>query len=428
MKISVILTIILAGALLSTAAHGQAAPPPSHTPLIDNSGLIKKGDMTGNLDKLLNINLFVSGRFTRVNNGSYHRTPPMMQEDNIDEISIPGARLYLTGQAYRDIFYKVAYEFSNENDLDRNDRNGRLTDAMLTWRLPVRARNLNALDLNIGLGPIFISPAGEEDTFFLDTIEHPLIVQNILPPGTARDKGIYLRGSFFDREILQVWAGIYNGAHREIMNNGAIVAPAVDAWGNNPAPAVWGVGAPGGEEADQFAQMARIQVKVLDEENYFCLVSAGYSRNSVMRVDPVTFLPPRRLSDTMTDIALEVRFNRQRTWLKSEFIRTRTHHADDMYGYHITFGHRLGFISDQLEVVARLDHQTLEDHMSSLQDLDYKTVGVNYFFDPENVHDAKLQLNYVMRDEGHTGGGNVPMTGEPHLSNDMLLFQFVIGF
>lgn len=392
-----IVPLFLAVALTTAAAQGE-----------DDSvytGFIEKGSMTGNLDKLMNVNLFLAGRFSQIDNSGIDSA---FGRDDADRVGVPGARLYLTGQVYTDLFYKVAYEFSNENDLDPDDRNGRLTDAMLTWRMPVETDLLNTLDFNVGMGPIFLSPAGEVDLFFLDTIEQPLIVQNILPPGTARDEGIYFKGSFLDRDTVQLWAGIYNGAHRQIGAAGAMppTSFAVDAWGTSP-----------GTDVDPFAYMGRVQVNVLNEEDYFFMVSGGLSHNKVLD-GPNT----RKIDDTLIDLATEIRFNDRLTWIKSEFIRTRTHHADDMWGFHVTAGHRISFVSDHLEVVARWDQQKLDDHRSSVDDLWAVTGGVNYFFDPEHQHDGKFQLNYVIKETRNTD------LARPFHGDTALLFQFVMGF
>jgi len=369
------------------------------------TGFIKKGPMTGNLDKLLNVNLFVAGRFSQIDNSGIDSA---LGRDDADSVGIPGARLYLTGQVHPDLSYKVAYEFSTENDLDPNDRNGRLTDALLTWRMPIETDLLNRLDFNVGLAPIFLSPAGQEDLFFLDTIEHPLIVQNILPPGTARDEGVFFKGSFLERDTIQMWGGIFNGAHRQIGAAGAFppTSFAVDAWGSSP-----------GTDVDPFAYMGRVQVNVLNEEDYFFMVSGGLSHNKVLD-GPMR----RKIDDTLLDLATEVRFNDRLTWLKSEFIRTRTHHADDMYGFHVTAGHRIDFICEHLEVVARWDQQKLNDHRSSVDDLWAATFGVNYFFDPEHQHDGKFQLNWVMKETRNTD------LARPFHGDTALLFQFVMGF
>jgi|GEM_PF-3289199 len=379
-----------------------------------STGLIKKGGMTGNIDKLLNVNIFVAGRMSQIPN---KKITSVLEGDDVDSFSVPGARLYLTGQVYTDVFYKVAYEFSNENDLDPNDRNGRLTDAMLTWKLPVETDLIDRLDVNVGLGPIFLSPAGEEDIFFLDTIEHPLIVRNFLPPGTARDKGLFFKGSFLGQETLQVWAGMYNGTHRRIgVSDPMGLAPApmltseaVDAWGTNA-----------GEDVDQFAYMGRAQLNILNEENMFFMVSGGVSRTPFLRPDPATHA--EILDDTLFDLATEVRFNKRQTWLKGEIIRTNTEKTDDLLGFHVTGGHRLGFITESLEVVLRYEQQDLDDHVSSVDDLWAVTVGLNYFFNPEYEHDAKLQLNYIKRESAQTQFAN-GIRGD-----NAVLLQFVLGF
>jgi hypothetical protein len=368
------------------------------------SGFIEKGPLTGNLDKLLNVNLFVATRLSFIENEGVSTA---YGRDDADNVGVPGARLFLTGQAYTDLFYKVAYEFSNENDLDRTDRNGRLTDALLTWRMPVKTDMINRLDFNMGLTPIFLSPAGEVDLFFLDTIQQPLIVQNILPPGTARDKGLYFKGSFLDRDIIQVYAGMFNGTHRRIGAIGtAPISPGVDAWGNL-----------NGRDTDQFAFMGRTQVNILNEEDYFFMVSGGVSRTEVRDV-----INNRRIDDTLFDIATEYRFNQRRTWVKAEFIRTRTQHADDMYGMFVMAGHRVAFVSENLEAVVRVDTQKLDDKQSSIDDLWGLTLGANWFFDPDHQHDGKFMVNYVYLDPPNTG------LARPFDTEQALLFQFVIGF
>jgi len=388
-------------------------------PMAEETGYIKKGDMTGGLDKLLNINLFLAGRSSWVQNDGINSNPvgpaapflPFPVNDN-DEITLPGARIYLTGQVVEQVTYKVAYEFSNENDLGAMDRNGRLTDAMVTWRLPVETDLMGRLEFNAGLGPVFLSPAGQEDIFFLDTIEHPLIVQNLLPPGTARDKGFYVKGNFLTDDRVQLWAGVYNGAHRALRNDMTTVSNPYDAWGNM------------GTDTDQYNYMGRMQVNVLDQDDYFWMVSGGVSRNSAVAFNMVSG-GVHRVDDVLFDVATKFLFNEKKTWLKAELIRTRTKHCDDQVGYHVTAGHRLSFLSEGLEAIARYEVLELLDSRSSLfDDLCWKTIGLNYYFDPENVNDGKLQLNYIFRDEAHTDMN----WGAKHYSNDALLLQFVIGF
>lgn len=388
-------------------SYFHSGPEPEET------GFIGKGDLTGGLDKLLNINLFLAGRSSWIQNDSINSNPllPFPVNEN-DEITVPGARLYLTGHVVEQVSYKVAYEFSNENDLGAMDRNGRLTDAMVTWRLPIETDLMSRLEFNIGLGPIFLSPAGQDDIFFLDMIEHPLIVQNLLPPGTARDKGFYVKGNFLTQDRVQLWAGIYNGTHRALRNNMTTVSNPYDAWGNM------------GSDTDQYNYMGRVQVNILDQDDYFWMVSGGMSKNSAVAQNLMTGAV-QRVDDVLFDAATEFHFNDDRTWVKAELIRTRTQHADDQIGYHFTAGHRLTFLSDGLEAVARYEVIELLDHRSSVfDDLCWKTIGLNYFFDPDNVNESKLQLNYVFRDEAHTDMN----WGASHYENDALLLQFVLGF
>jgi hypothetical protein len=396
----ILLTLLVTLAIAGPAAQGEEDPV--------YSGFIKKGGLTGNLDKLMNVNLFVAGRVSRLDNDGLNG---VYGWDDRDNVGIPGARLYLTGQVYTDLFYKVAYEFSSQNDLNPLDRNGRLTDAMLTWRLPLVTDMINRIDFNVGLGPVFFSPSGEVDIFFQDTIAAPLLVQTILPPGGARDTGMFVKGSFLDRDIVQLWAGFYNGAHRTIQTIGAVapVSQAVDAWGTSP-----------GTDMDQFAYMGRAQVKILDEEDYFLTTSGGVSVNSVLDELQVG---GRRINDVIFSGAGEFRFNERLTWVKGEILRTRTKHFSDMYGFHVTAGHRLTFLPiKNIEVVARYERQKLDDHRSSADDLWAATAGINYFFDPEHQHDGKFQINYVVKSSSTTDLAQ-------NLHRDQsLVFQFVIGF
>jgi hypothetical protein len=204
---------------------------------------------------------------------------------------------------------------------------------------------------------------------------------------------------------------MYNGTHRMIGTQGAPIpiSPALDAWGSSP----------NGDDVDQFCYMGRAQLNILNEEDFFFMVSGGISKNSV--IDWVA-VETRRVDDTLLDLATEYRFNKRQTWIKGELIRTRTHHYDDMYGFHITAGHLLDFITDHLEVVARYEKQELDDHRSSVDDLWSATFGLNYFFDPEHQNDAKMQLNYVVKEAAETDLAR-GFTGD-----NSLLFQFVLGF
>ncbi len=399
----ILLTLLMMSAIAGPAAQGEEDPI--------YSGFIKKGGLTGNLDKLMNVNLFLAGRASRLDNDGLNE---IYGRDDGDNIGVPGARLYLTGQVYTDLSYRVAYEFSTENDLDPLDRNGRLTDAMLTWRLPLVTDLINSIDFNVGLGPIFLSPTGEDDIFFRDIIDSSLIEQNILPPGGARDTGMFLKGSFLDRDIVQIWAGIYNGTHRLLQTRGTVApfSQAVDAWrtGN-------------GTDLDQFAYMGRAQVKILDEEDYFLTTSAGLSINKILDEIHRGHVRSRSVKDMIYSGAAEFRFNKRLTWVKGEILRTRTEHFADMYGFHVTAGHRLTFLPiKNIEVVARYERQRLDDHRSSADDLWAATAGVNYFFDPEHQNDGKFQLNYVVKSAVQTD-----LAWGIH-RDQSLVFQFVIGF
>ncbi|MFH2002804.1 MAG: hypothetical protein ABIK28_24255 [Planctomycetota bacterium] len=375
------------------------------------SGFIRKGGQTGTTDKLLDINLFAAARYTQINNDTG-------TTNDIDEFSIPFADIALSGQAFTGINYMVQYNFESD----------RLLDASLRW-----SPGLGELDaikdfsVNMGLQKIFLSPAGMRDAYELDFIEYPLLVTHLLPP-EARDIGAYFKADLLDQGRLQIWAGIWNGTHRAIPLSGSRAGTAYEPIGANDA---WGGGT---ENNDHVATMARVQVNILDEENLFFMVSSGFETNRVTsvewadlnangQVDAGESLNRQNLTDQVFDAAVELRFCERKAWVKGEFLHTYLADslAETQRGYFAAAGMRLDILNenlDHIELMGRYDQIRLNDGMRSADDMIYRTVGLNYYFDPEHKHDAKLQLNYVFKKD----------SGPVNVSDNSLLVQFVLGF
>ncbi|MHC4945929.1 MAG: bZIP transcription factor, partial [Planctomycetota bacterium] len=207
-------------------------------------GFIKKGSLTGTFDKLMDINLFTGVRYTQINNSSTN-------VNDVDDFDIPFARLILSGDAYTGIGYAVQYDFARTDE--------ELMEAVLEWTPALgECPGLEDFAVTAGLTQIFISPAGMHEPWNLDFIEFPLFVHDILPPGEARDIGIFTRMDMLDQGRFKVWFGVSNGTHREIIMDATPFGPifndieAFDVWGN-------------GQDNDGFASSGRTQLNVLDE-------------------------------------------------------------------------------------------------------------------------------------------------------------------
>ena len=377
------------------------------------SGFIQKGGITGSMDKLLNVNLFLGSRYAAIKNDN------AAVNNDVDGFSIPFARLHLTGQAMADVYYTASFEFTNFNDSwiyqypGLNDDN--VYEAALTWRPSYVSENcpfVENFEITAGLTRTFLSPAGMEEPWQLDFIEYPLIVYRLLPPGLNRDKGAYLRTDLIEGGRVKFWAGLWNGAHRQLPMDGTgfQAVTAYDAWGN-------------GQDNDRLGFMSRLQVDVLDEDEYFLMFSGGVSRNRLTFTEiPVGgFLPVRTetRTDRILNVASELRFNDHNTWAKAEFMHAYVHgvQAPTERGYYVAVGHMLAPFLENLEVAARYEGIKVNDGMHAGNDLNYFTAGLNFYFDPEQKNDAKVQLNYMIRKERG-----------PDITDNALLLQFVLGF
>lgn len=358
------------------------------------SGFIRKGDLTGTTEKLMNINLFLAARYTGVSNRTEN-------DRDADGFTIPFARLHLTGQAYTDLRYTASFEFSKfgNNWLYPNSSGftgNTLQEASLTWNPD--CPYAEDVGITAGLTRVFLSPAGMDEPWQLDFIEYPQIVYYLLPPGLARDIGAYAYGDFLPEGRLKVWFGAWNGAHRNLPVQGGLMIDGVDAWG-------------GGKDNDALAVMGRAQVNVLDEEEWFLGLSAGLERNRIR------YQPQHYKHDLIYDAAGEFRFLERTTWVKGEFMHTRVPSTKipTMKGYYVAAGHRLDYLSPHFEVLARYDRVMVDLPGDPYGETIQKTVGLNYYFDPEHKHDAKLQFNLVDRKDGP-------------LDDHAAMIQFVIGF
>jgi len=369
------------------------------------SGFIKKGGLTGTLDKLLNINLFLAARYSAVENSRFNR-------NDVDGFSIPFARLHLTGQAYKNLSYTASFEFSEFNDnwlfVYPDYEESTLHQATMTWSPDCSFAE--RVGLTVGLDSVFISPAGMDEPWQTDFIEYPQMVYYLLPPNMAKDIGAVAEADFLEGGRLKFWAGAWNGATRTILMSGTPFddITAVDAWG-------------GGEDNDTLAAMARVQLNLLDEEEFFLMFSGGYERNRVSYAESIGgVLQPfsdNNEDDTIYNAATEFRFLQRKTWIKGEYMHARIADtaAPTHKGYYIAAGHRLDIISEHLEILARYDRVKLEDHMSTWGDALHKTIGLNYYFDPEHKNDAKVQINFVDRDDGV-------------IDDNAFIVQWVLGF
>jgi len=374
-----------------------------------HSGFIRKGDLTGAFDKLMNVNLFMGARYSAINNNA-------SMNPDVDGFSTPFARLHLTGQAYKSVFYTASFEFTDFNDgwlyqyPNFNDDN--LYEASLSWKPEMGdCPALNRFQVTAGLTKTFLSPAGESEVWQQEFIEYPLMVYRLLPPGLNRDIGAYMYGDCLDEGRLKFWLGCWNGAHRQISMAGTNfnTVNAYDAWGN-------------GGSSDQLSLMARAQLDVFDEDNLFLMFSGAFERGTVNYTESVG-AGPITVHDFQTDsifaAATEIRFNDRNTWAKGEYMHTHVENANapTQEGGYIAVGHLLAPFLENLEVAARMDKVKIDDHQHIGNDLTNYTAGVNFYFDPEHKHDAKVQLNYVIRKES----GN-------HVKDNAVILQFVLGF
>ena len=375
------------------------------------SGFIRKGDLTGTTEKLLNINLFLAARYMGISNRSENN-------NDTDGFSIPFARLHLTGQAFSQLKYTASFEFSKFGGNNwlypnmKNDPNNpgqyttafdgeTLMEASLTWN--PTCSYAEDIGVTAGLTRIFLSPAGMEEPWQLDFIEYPQIVYYLLPPGLARDVGAFAYANFLPQGRLKFWLGAWNGAHRNMPVQYYNDMEGVDAWG-------------GGNGHDALAVMARAQVNVLDEENWFLGLSGGLERNPI-RYEEQPGGASKSRHDLIYDLAGDFRFLKRTTWARGEFMHTRVSDTNipTMKGYYLAVGHRLDYLSPHFEVLARYDRVMVDLPGDPFGETIQKTLGMNYYFDPEHKHDAKVMLNWVDRKDGP-------------LDDHAIMLQFVLGF
>jgi hypothetical protein len=375
------------------------------------TGFIRKGGLTGTMEKLLNINVFLGTRYNAIDNDNLNPS------SDVDGFSIPFARLHLTGQAFTNITYTASFDFSEFNgnwlhvypDLEENA----LREATLTWSPECSVAE--RVGLTVGLTRVFLSPTGMEEVWQTDFIEYPQMVYYLLPPGLSRDVGAFFTADFMEGSRLKIWGGVWNGAHRRIYMSGTQSPIPGFSYNDITAADAWG----GGDYNDTLAAMGRVQLDILDEEEYFLMFSGGIERNRISyaeAVGPIIFRQENE-DDTIYNAAGEFRFMERKTWIKSEYTHARVDESEapTHEGYFIAAGHRLDAISEHVEVLARYDRVKLRDHMSGVGDALHKTLGLNYYFDPEHKHDAKVMLNYIDRKDGP-------------LDDYAFLVQFVLGF
>ena len=171
--------------------------------------------------------------------------------------------------------------------------------------------------------------------------------------------------------------------------------------------------------------MARIQANILDEHDYLFMVSGSGSWGSVSYAEvPAVPGPPADGTklDRIYDLATEFRFLERKAWVKGEFMHAYTMDSSviTQKGYYVALGTNLSFIHDMManwELLYRYDRIKLSENLNDGNRLINNTLGVNYYFDPDHKHDAKLQFNYIWRDDN----------GLYRIGNAFLA-QFVLGF
>lgn len=380
----------------------------------DEPGFISKGGQTGTENKLLNINLFLASRWTHVQNVEGGATGLLEK----DQFTIPFTRLYLSGQVYSSLYYIASFEMSTFNGnwlyMYPGLTDSRLYDAAVIWRPSMEdVDSVEEFNITTGLTQTFLSPAGEEEPWQLDFIEYPTMVYSILPPGLSRDIGIFTRADFLDQGWLKCWLGLWNGAHRALyLEDGYEPIAASSAWGD-------------GEDTDNLTAQARIQTNILDEHDYFFMVSGSASFGTVAYGEVPIAGPPGEFTRKMDRIfngATEFRLLERSIWIKGEYMHARTIDSNviPMIGYFVSTGVNLGCLTESLnglEILYRYDRVKLSQDQTDGDRVINNTAGLNIFFDPEHKHDAKLQFNYIWRmDNSVLPVGNA------------FIVQFVLGF
>ncbi len=373
------------------------------------AGYIGKGDLTGTMDKYVNIHFGLAARYSWIENNN-------IGEHDANGFSVPFARLHLTGQAFTDFYYTASLEFAEFNEAWLFDYFGSnyvddhiLKEASITWN--PTASFAEDIGVTAGLTRNVLSPSGMEEPWQLDFIEYPQIVYYMLPPGLNRDLGAFAFGDFFPRGFLKVWLGIFNGAHRALLVGGGFDnIAATDAWGN-------------GINNDQSAYMARAQVNVLDEEDYFLMFTGGMQYSQISYVESVGGAPVNwsKEADIIYNLASEFKFLKRTLWVKGEWMRTHLNDSEvpTQKGYYLAAGYRLDIIDPRFEVMYRYDRVDLK-HWNDFGtrpfgDTIQNTIGLNYYVDPDHKNDAKVQLNWIDRVDGE-------------LDDNALILQLVIGF
>ena len=97
---------------LNTGVEG--IDPYTYMSLMDDpaqSGFIRKGSLTGVTDKLLNVNLWLGASFNQIENDSFANN---LGANDVDTFAAPFARLHLTGQAFKELYFTGSFHEGSE--------------------------------------------------------------------------------------------------------------------------------------------------------------------------------------------------------------------------------------------------------------------------------------------------------------------------
>jgi phosphate-selective porin OprO/OprP len=362
------------------------------TDLLVEKGVISKDDLNAQKQKKwMNVEGWVQALYIFQENDE--------PKDNTSEFRLPRIRFGASGNAFENVTYKLEIDVIPDNATDSTTGNVKGGTVVSLKDLKIGFTHFEYFPITVGHFKVPFSRGeltADSNQQFVNRAEATKEAQ-------SRDVGLMV-GDYTGKKMVEYAVGAFNGTKTANRNDNT-----------------------------GFLLVGRVAVNPLGEFKYSESNLEGESLKLSVGANVLTNKTSKAGTDAtlLTEDDVDTDTTKYGVDFAAKFLKNASLAAEyikaayepdgaeeyDADGWYVQGGYFA--LPPHLEVTARYEQYDPDDSVDNTSDIQWTTVGVNYFF---KKHDWKLHANYIMKDEEED-----PATGEDK-DDDTFLLQLQVKF